>query len=245
MRAGPTRRQGPPRFSTTTAAALRERYLRTTRDRPGALEVSTYGLDTLVGFEIGSRAWYERRLTAPHWPGGASGVTIGIGYDLGHQSRAQLQADWQAVLGDRATARLEHAIGVTGTPARALVRQMADLRIGLDEAAEVFYGSTLPRYAVQTRTAYPAAARLPADATTMLVSLIYNRGAALSGDSRREMRAIRAQAAARDLPAIAQSLRSMKRLWPALRGLIRRREREAVIVEQADRDYGASELVWI
>jgi len=245
MRAGPTRRRGPPRFSTTTAATLRERYLRTTRDRPGALEVSTYGLDTLVGFEIGSRAWYESRLTAPHWPGGASGVTIGIGYDLGHQSRAQLQADWGAVLGDRATARLERAIGVTGERARALTGQFEDLRIELAEAARVFYQSTLPRYVRRTRTTYPASGSLPADATTMLVSLIYNRGPGLAGDSRREMRAIRGQTEARDLQAIAGSLRSMKRLWPGLRGLVRRREREAVIVEQSERDYSAAELVWI
>ncbi|HSN70902.1 MAG TPA: hypothetical protein VLT59_05305 [Steroidobacteraceae bacterium] len=245
MRTGPALQKGPPRFSTATAAALRERYLRPARSASGALELSTYGLDALVGFEIGSRAWYLQRLTTPHWPGGESGVTVGIGYDLGYQSMAQLRADWLDVLGDAAIARLAAALGVTGARAKSLVAQLTDLRIGLDEAAAVFYQSTLPRYARRTSTTYPAAGTLPPDATSMLVSLVYNRGSRLTGDSRREMRAIRGQSEARDLPAIAQSLRSMKRLWPTLRGLVRRREREAEIVEQSDRAYSAAELVWI
>ena len=245
MRSGPTLRTGPPRFSTSTAAALRERYLRPTRSQAGTFELSTWGLDVFVGFEIGSRAWYQSHLTAPHWPGGDSGVTIGIGYDLGYQSAARLRADWLDLLGDAATTRLQGTIGITGEPARALTRQLRDLRIELDDAASVFYESTLPRYAGRTRTVYPAAGSLPPDATTMLVSLVYNRGSGMAGDSRREMRAIRAQAETSDLVAIAASLRSMKRLWPRLRGLQRRREREAAIVEQSERDYSAAELVWV
>jgi len=54
-------------------------------------------------------------------------------------------------------------------------------------------------------------------------------------DRRREMRAIRAAAAAGDLAEIAAQLRAMKRLWEGkgLGGLITRREEEAQLVESA------------
>src|SRR6187455_1071363 len=35
--------------------------------------------------EVSSRAFYDHRCAAPTWPGLGSGVTIGVGYDLGQQ----------------------------------------------------------------------------------------------------------------------------------------------------------------
>ena len=32
------------------------------------------------------------------WPGGESGVTIGIGYDLGQASRSKISADWSSLV---------------------------------------------------------------------------------------------------------------------------------------------------
>ena len=83
------------------------------------------------------------------------------------------------------------------------------------------------------------------NAYSALVSLVFNRGASMTdpgGDTmqrRREMWEIRSTlesntlTPAQKLRALAQSLRSMKRIWKGqgLGGLIRRREDEALLVE--------------
>ena len=55
----------------------------------------------------------------------------------------------------------------------------------------------------------------------------------MSGDSRKEMRAIRDLVPSQDYAQIADQLRSMKRIWEGkgLDGLIERREAEAKLVE--------------
>ena len=37
---------------------------------------------------------YTKKYRKPVWPKGQSGVTIGIGYDVGYASKPQLRADW-------------------------------------------------------------------------------------------------------------------------------------------------------
>ena len=68
-----------------------------------------------------------------------------------------------------------------------------------------------------------------------LVSLVYNRGAAMSGDSRREMKYIRDKCVpATNNTCIAGQLREMKRLWRGTvneNGLSARREAEAKVAE--------------
>jgi GH24 family phage-related lysozyme (muramidase) len=125
------------------------------------------------------------------------------------------------------------------------VSSVGDVAVPFAAATEVFAHRSLPAYGRRTKAAYPGVDALPADAQTALVSLVYNRGAAMDGDRRREMRDIVPLVQARDLGGIAAQLRSMKRLWdPAVApGLITRREREAALVENAERSYADSELV--
>jgi len=59
------------------------------------------------------------------------------------------------------------------------------------------------------------------------VSLVYNRGPEMSGDRRREMKAIQVHLAAGDFSEVAVEIEAMKRLWPNSRGLRDRRDREA------------------
>jgi GH24 family phage-related lysozyme (muramidase) len=236
----------PARYFPSSAASLRERFLPRSRAPTGAhLRVSTSGLDLLVVFEIGSRSWYQQHLTSPYWPGGGSGVTIGIGYDLGFQDRTTLRADWGTELDTAALSTLGRLIGLRGDAARQAAASAADVEIRLEAAARVFYRTTLPRYARLTERAYPEVGDLPADATSMLVSLIYNRGPGLAGDSRREMRTIRDRVPHGDLAGIAVALRAMRRLWPNSEGLRRRRAREAAIVAAAARPYATEELVYV
>ena len=212
---------------------------------PFSLLVSHAGLDRLVQFEISSEANYRARLSKPIWPGAASGVTIGIGYDLGHTSVARIEADWRGRIRDADLDRLLVTQGVKGEAARGLPARLSDVVVPLDAARGVFYERTLPHFAAVTRKAYPGVEALPADAQAMLLSLVFNRGAQMSGPTRVEMKAIQNLVPARDLAGIAAQVRAMKRLWdPAkLLGLHKRRDAEAALIVASDRPYDPAELV--
>ena len=75
-----------------------------------------------------------------------------------------------------------------------------------------------------------------------MVSLVFNRGAALEGDRRREMKTIRDIMAKtqvfdeKSLYQIAEQIRKMKRIWIGggiEKGMSRRRDAEAKIIEEA------------
>ena len=52
------------------------------------------GQDQVVHFEISSESYYKNHLSRPTWPRGASGINVGIGYDLGYKSKARIRASW-------------------------------------------------------------------------------------------------------------------------------------------------------
>jgi hypothetical protein len=214
------------------------------KPEPSNLIVSKKGLDLLVAHEIGSEALYRRRYRNPVWPQAHSGLTIGIGYDLGHTAASQIEKDWRGRLPDADVEALLAVAGKKGDEAKRALDDVRHVEVPLEAAKEVFYTSTLPRFARITQRAYPGIEALPADAQAALLSLVYNRGARKSGASRREMKAIEGLVRETDLAGIAEQFRSMKRLWtdgPA--GLLRRRDEEAELVEHADRDYEEDELV--
>lgn len=173
------------------------------------------------------------------WPGGASGITLGYGYDLGHVTPAQFAADWAACFTAEQMARLRRAIGQTGAAARALAASLADIRCAAADARRILVRVSLPVYVARTRRAFPGFDFLPLDVQGALVSLVYNRGTRMTDspgtDDRREMRAIRDLVAAGLVAGIAEQLRAMKRLWAGkgLDGLLRRRDAEAALVESA------------
>jgi len=209
------------------------------------LTVSKRGLDLIVSHEIGSEANYKRRLQNPIWPGGQSGVTIGIGYDLGYNTKNQIEKDWRGRIADADLTRLLSVVGLKGQAARQTVPSVKSVVVPFEAAREAYYTQTLPRFARITRQTYPGVEALPADAQAGLLSLVYNRGASLSGPSRREMLAIRDLVARKELAGIAQQIRAMKRLWEGkgLPGLLRRRDEEAALVAGARRTYAPDELV--
>lgn len=209
-----------------------------------SLTVSTKGVDMLVAFEVSSETAYAKKYQHPIWPGGESGVTIGIGYDLAHQSPATIRRDWAGLLADADIERLVEVSGLAGARAKAALARVADVVMPFAAARKVFYLRSLPKYATTTRGAYPGVEALPADAQAGLLSLVYNRGAGKKGDRRREMAAIELLVAQDDLAGIAAQIRAMKRLWDprVLPGLIDRREKEAQLVEHARRAYAPEEF---
>jgi hypothetical protein len=198
--------------------------------------ISAAAVDLIVTKEVTSKSNYERRLRKPEWPGGASGVTVGIGYDVGAgvSSKAQLQSDWAGRIPQAMIDALVPAIGVTGAAAQALTATLQDkVDVPWDVAMAVFEKVTLPKYYVMTARPLANFDKLSPDCKGALVSLVYNRGASFSkaGDRYKEMRAIKAHMAAQEFAKIPAEFRSMKRLWPAAnqRGLPIRREEEAVL----------------
>lgn len=212
----------------------------------GTLVASRQGLDQLVSFEVSSPAYYRKRLSHPTWPGVDSGATIGIGYDLGMSPAAEARADWSPHVDSATLDRLLTAVGITGSRAQALVASLADITIALESAEAVFYSRSLPLAAKTTRALYPGIERLPADAQSMLLSLVYNRGASTAGPRRTEMANLKDLIAApspQDLDAIAAQLEAMVRLWPDTPGLRDRRITEAALIRGADHPYAPSDLI--
>jgi GH24 family phage-related lysozyme (muramidase) len=165
------------------------------------------------------------------WPGGESGVTIGIGYDLGYESG--FRNDWGSCLDAATRDALAAAVGLKGEEAKAKAPAFKSIRIQSSDAQKIFVERSAPKYIKMTEGAFPGIDKLPADAQGALVSLVYNRGAAMQGDSRLEMRNIRDAVARGDLQTIADQLRAMKRLWAGkgMDGLLKRRDAEAALVE--------------
>lgn len=216
-------------------------------DAPPELNLITSkgGLDQIVRFEISSDANYRKNLQNPIWPGAESGITIGVGYDLGHTAAGRIEEDWRGRIRDADLDRLLGAEGLKGDDAKKALKKVKDVIVPLEPAQEVFFRRTLTHFAAHTKRTYPGVEELPADAQSMILSLVFNRGGSLSGATRREMKAIKDLIPQRDLAAIAFQVRSMKRLWDKseLPGLHVRRDREAELIEAADRTYADDELV--
>ncbi len=212
-----------------------------------ALKVSQKGLDLIVKYEISSKNYYKKFLSHPVWPGGSSGITIGIGYDLGYNSAGSIKKDWQGKIDSENLQKLLEISGKKGKAAEPLFHGVKDIFIPLESAKRVFYESSLPKYAAKTRKTYPGVENLFPDAQAGLLSLIYNRGAAMKGPRRIEMAAIKSLVPDMDYQGIAAQIISMKRLWEnkSLDGLLKRRDSEAELVLRADRAYEDMEIVRI
>jgi len=169
------------------------------------------------------------------WPGGLSGITLGIGYDLGYVTIDQFESDWDEFLTKPQLERLRAAVGLIGIKAKNRAPQFADVRIKRADAERVFTERTLPLHQFRAKQAFPGLEKLPVDAQGALVSLVFNRGTSMVGERRREMRAIKDAVPKGDLKGIANQIRSMKRLWigKGLDGLLKRRDAEADLVESA------------
>lgn len=194
-----------------------------------APSVSPAGVDLIVRWEVTSPAYYARRLEWPIWPGGASGVTWGIGYDGGHQTTRTIEQDWSA---HAHLPRLAATSGIAGERARHVAAGMRDVRTPYAYAHRVFADASLPAYHAGARRAYGTALdAAPQGVIDALVSVQYNRGGAMTGDRNREKRVIRDECLPRgDAACVATQIRSMCRLWrgtPNGNGLCGRRDDEA------------------
>lgn len=189
------------------------------------------GRDLILEFETSGKSGYNKH---PEWPHGASGVTIGIGYDLGYATPSVIESDWEA-LSDITVARLKKVSGLTGERAHAALPSVRDIIIEWGLATDVFDNVDVARWYANTKRALPGFDDLRPNAQAALISLGFNRGWSMMGASRLECRVIRDQCVPNeDYACIAKEIRAMKRIWHGTineRGLSRRRDAEARLVE--------------
>ena len=222
------RRLGPTDAELRAQPHLPSRYL---SDKI----ISERARGLMILFEVTNQQRYTARYSKPTWPHGNSGVTIGIGYDLGYVTQEQLREDWQNILVTEQFNSLGSCCGVHGADAEFLPVYLADVNIPWSPALQQF-DSALRNVAGETCYAFPGCQSLSSDSFGALVSLVYNRGSAMQRDPndpldrRREMRNVRGLVASRSLQAVPSQIRAMKRLWvgqPDAAGLLKRRDLEA------------------
>lgn len=197
------------------------------------MKLSDAGLELLLEHEVGGgKAYFDKYLSTPTWPGFESGITIGIGYDLGYATETAFKGHWSA-LDEEILERLQKSLGVKGLNARPFVSAFKDIKIEWDLALEVFTTHTCAQHMLNMLRFAPAAVDLPPDAQAALFSLVFNRGTSTKGERRVEMAQIAQVISAGQPEKVPFLIRQMKRLWPQGSGLVRRREDEAKLWEQA------------
>lgn len=208
--------------------------------RPSKLKISKTARDLIVAFEVSSEAIYSANYQKPIWPGGRSGPTIGIGYDLGYVSNDEMLESWKGILSGHTEylSILKIGCGVTGAAAKDLIPKMSDVEITWDVATKQF-NVEIQRYVTLTQTSLPNFSALSEDCRGALVSLVYNRGPSFDVPKAsdptgryQEMRNIRQLMVEGKPVDVPDEIRNMRRLWPDVKGLKRRREAEAALFEQ-------------
>ncbi|NUP05371.1 MAG: hypothetical protein HOW73_04850 [Polyangiaceae bacterium] len=188
----------------------------------------------------------------PHWPGGKSGLTIGMGYDLRYQSGTKLRKDFGNVLTPAEIAKLDaytpqiNAKGKQVPPqkkaSKAAVTATADVEVRYKDAVKVFEDTVLPRYQEEAYNTFPGLKDMDPYTQAAVVSMVYNRGSSIPKKTKKKKQPLRRThfleikeaVVKKDILAIAATLRKMKAEHTkksTKAGLRRRRESEAKMIE--------------
>ncbi|MEY5134938.1 MAG: hypothetical protein RL709_639 [Pseudomonadota bacterium] len=197
---------------------------------------STKTLDLLLQYEVGGgKSYYEKYLSKFTWPGGASGPTIAIGIDCAYYSELEL-AKIFSFLSTEQLDQIKKASGKSGERGKEYTKTLraAGIVVEWDKALDIFQKLTWPKFTKLAEKTFPGLSDLHPDAYGAIISLVFNRGTSLKGDSRKEMVNIKNLIPKKDYKKIAKEFRNMKRIWvgKGLDGLIERREAEAALVEK-------------
>jgi hypothetical protein len=192
------------------------------------MNLSPRGIKSIITWETGGEKYYDRN---PEWPGEQSGITIGVGWDLGHTPATETSRAWGPHLDSGTLAALVGVSGRKGADAQTVLPHVRHLVVPWAAALSVFEAVTIPSWYLRTLRIYPQAQALHGDSAAALVSLVFNRGASLTGERRSEMLRIQELLRVNELAQIPAQFRAMCRLWPNSKGLRRRREEEAELFE--------------
>jgi GH24 family phage-related lysozyme (muramidase) len=197
--------------------------------------ISKRAIDFIIQHEVGGRNVYDKKYSKPTWAGGESGLTIGLGFDVGYCTEKELFATWKDLNLNFLNA-LKRFCGIKGEKVKPMMKgEVLNVVIPYNIAYDVFVKVSIPKFYAQTKKIYPQLEELNEDTQGALVSMVYNRGASLQGDSRKEMRAIVDLVAKKDYEGIADQIEASKRLWEqrGLDGLVIRREAEADMIRES------------
>jgi len=192
-----------------------------------------YDWTPVIEFETGGKSYYEKFLKKMTWPKGESGITMGIGADLGYMSNDEFDKHFASFFTIDEVLRLKSVIGLKSENAKKSLSKVKDISLTWENASKAFVSWTLPKFWKLTNTLWPQTDQLCENAQIALVSIVFNRGSSTKGSSRVEMVNIKDLVIKKDYKGIAKEIRSMKRLWEGkgLDGLLKRREQEAKMVE--------------
>jgi len=190
----------------------------------------------IVNEEDGSPVYYAKHYENFDWPGGASGPTIGVGYDLGYVTIKEAIADWTGIVPDDVVTAICRGVGLRGEAAELFVRAHAKtVTVTFDQGLTQFKQREVPKWLARCRAALPGFDKLPPLCQGVMLSLTYNRGSGGYDDPSprdAEMRAIKAEIASEKFDAIPIQILSMRRLWPRGGDLWNRRTHEAALFQK-------------
>jgi len=143
-------------------------------------ELNVNGIAYIAKAETGGLSYYDNNAQFPHYPGGKSGITIGVGFDLGQNSTQEFTRVWSSYLSSTEIAELSKDSKLKNRPKRGSKKRARELKkmgiqISFDIAWQVFTKDTLPDYYDKTQSIYPSLPNLPDLCRSALVSLIYQR----------------------------------------------------------------------
>ncbi|MGF1907770.1 pesticin C-terminus-like muramidase, partial [Aliivibrio salmonicida] len=208
-------------------------YYSVTDKKYGEIKISQFTFDDIL-----SR---EQYMPKPYVPDNSetSGITIGYGYDLGHQTKDIASNELGTILNASDVLILLKVIGKKGKSARLLLNDVSSINLSKEEAKKLAW-LMKKRYAIDMVKAYPDVIQLNPHCQGALLGLIINRGTSFgtvgrsSWETRKEMRDISKHLEENQFTLIANDIRNMKRLWEnkGLGDLIKRREFEALMFEK-------------
>lgn len=196
------------------------------------MAISIDAMNLIAREEVSDAAYYNKMYQHFDWPQGASGPTVGIGYDCGYCSPTEIETDWAGILTPDQIDALTKASGIRGAKAASWVKaHKTSITITFKQAVTEFVSRELVKWERTVTKALPNCWDLSPDSLGALVSLAYNRGASfnLPGARYAEMRAIKSHMQSHAFNEIPNEILSMRRLWPNSSGLRKRREHEAIL----------------
>ncbi len=191
------------------------------------LTISEDAIAFIIKEENSDEAYYTKCCTGFEWPGGASGPTVGIGYDCGYCTVQEIKDDWDELIPDEMINVLIKGHGLIHNAGHNFViNYRHHVNIPWDVAVKQFVQREVPKWITRVVDVLPNCDLLSPDSLGAIVSLCYNRGASF-GPGRPEMHNIKQHMIDKRFDLIPQEFINMRHLWPVGGDLWRRREHEA------------------
>ena len=113
-----------------------------------SLWVSQKAVEMIIYYECGDRSYYNKLLarpTVPAWRTTQSGVTIGIGFDTGYNSKAEIRKATTGILPESSIKALESVSGMKGKNAyyNGLPKVKNTVFVTYENAEKIFFRDSL------------------------------------------------------------------------------------------------------